>query len=189
MSIDEAIETRAWASAEDLQALKGPELVYAFNTLRLLITPQPKEVGKFADKTTAVKRVWALYEQLGTRQNAIAASDGYATAPEASAVPAEQETKTETETETPIHEEADMAAKKNVKKTKTPKTAGKGGRKSKFEGTQKITVVAETNPKRGAAKERFAIYRSGMLVSTFFEKGGRLLDLNWDVKHGFVTVD
>lgn len=179
MNIDEAIETRAWTTAEDLQALKGPDLVYAFNTLRLLVTPQPKEVAKFADKATAVKRVWALYEQLGTSQNA--------TAPEAPAASAEQEA---TVNETQVNEEADMAAKKNAKKTatKTPK-ATKGGRKSKFEGTQKITVIAETNPKRGAAKERFALYRSGMLVSTFFEKGGRLLDLNWDVKHGFVKVD
>lgn len=174
--IDDAIEQRTWKSADDLRTLKGPELVYAFNGLRLLVTPSPKEVGKFADKETAVKRVWALYEALPKSQNGELPSE-----PEQAPTP--------TAPEATNNEEADMATKKATKKAKTPKEkkakteAGKrGGRSPKFTADMKITKLVSENPFRAGAAKRFDLIRDGMTVGKYLELGGLMADLRWDVK-------
>lgn len=92
-------------------------------------------------------------------------------------------------------EENEVAAKKAKKE---PKVNGESnghaqrGRKSAFADDMKITVLAESNPKRGKSKEVFAHYRSGMRVATFVEKVGRsvaMSNLRWDVGKGFVSVE
>jgi len=63
-------------------------------------------------------------------------------------------------------------------------------RKSGIEPTAKITVMVE-NPKRAKAKERFALYRDGMLVATYMEKVGdkqALADIRWDLKKKFIKL-
>lgn len=169
--IDDAIEQRTWTSADDLRTLKGPELVYAFNGLRLLVTPSPKEVGKFADKETAVKRVWALYEQLPKSQN-----DTLPSEPEQAPAP--------TEPEATNNEEADMATtKKAAKKAKTTKEKKVGGgRTPKFTSDMKITKIVSENPFRAGAAKRFDLIKDGMTVGKYLELGGLMADLRWDVK-------
>lgn len=64
------------------------------------------------------------------------------------------------------------------------------GRRSAFNADAKIKVLAKENPKRegSRAHERFALYKDGMTVGAFLEKGGSLGDLRYDTKHGFVQI-
>lgn len=80
------------------------------------------------------------------------------------------------------------AAAKTPAAPKAPKA-----RKSSVPMDGKITVVSKENPKRGKAKERFTLYRDGMLVSTYIEKIGgdpayALAIVKWDMKHNFIKV-
>lgn len=54
-----------------------------------------------------------------------------------------------------------------------------------------ITLLVSENPKKegSAARERFALYRSGMSVGDFLEAGGRRGDIRWDVRHKFIRLD
>lgn len=76
-------------------------------------------------------------------------------------------------------------------KKKSKGNAKKQERQGALVDTAKIHDIVE-NPKRGKAKERFALYREGMLVSTYKEKVGNptlaAACLRWDVKHGFIKL-
>ncbi len=56
----------------------------------------------------------------------------------------------------------------------------------------KISILVEENPKRGKAKERFDLYKEGMLVSTYKEKIGdpkqAIACLRWDAKKKFIKI-
>lgn len=45
------------------------------------------------------------------------------------------------------------------------------------------------NPKRGKSRDRFELYREGMTVQEYIEKGGYSADISWDVKRGFIVVE
>lgn len=59
-----------------------------------------------------------------------------------------------------------------------------------YDADMVITKLVSENPKRAgtAAFDRFALYRTGMKVATFFEKGGTRADLVWDTAHEFISV-
>ena len=59
-----------------------------------------------------------------------------------------------------------------------------------YDSDMVITKRVAENPKRAgsAAFDRFALYRTGMKVSTFLEKGGTRADLSWDTARGFISV-
>jgi hypothetical protein len=64
--------------------------------------------------------------------------------------------------------------------------------------TDVITLLQPANPKTGASKARYALYKDGMLVSEYAAAvvglGGKNTktlanaDLRWDVARGFITI-
>lgn len=88
-----------------------------------------------------------------------------------------------------------QAEKAETTKAKRPRPYAKG----KFgDGNQVITLLATENKKRGASKNRFAVYRTGMTVAEFrkaYEEKGwskfATLDLQWDShpSHAFIRVE
>lgn len=84
---------------------------------------------------------------------------------------------------------AAKAAKKSAKKAAKKKGAPPV-RKSRLKPDQKITVVANENPKRegSAAHKAFAKYKTGMTVESALKAGVKSSDLNWDIKHGHIKV-
>lgn len=53
-----------------------------------------------------------------------------------------------------------------------------------------IKILVEANPKREGSKsrERFAIYRNGMTIAQFIEKGGLMADVRYDEDHKFIEL-
>ena len=89
---------------------------------------------------------------------------------------------------------SDAAHKAAVKKSDAkpaaePKTSNVG-RKSKIDGTQKITVLVDENPKRAGsnAHARFAKYKTGMTVSKALELGVTPADLAYDTKSKYISI-
>jgi hypothetical protein len=60
--------------------------------------------------------------------------------------------------------------------------------KPKFQDTQKIKVLAKSNPKSGASAKRFKLYKTGMTVKAALAKGVWRGDLIWDTKHGYIRI-
>ncbi len=95
-----------------------------------------------------------------------------------------------------IHESGDddQPAQKPTKKAKktgkkaAPKAESAGH--SKFSPDAKITILVDKNPKRegGEAHKRFALYRNGMTVAKALEAGVLRMDLSWDVRHSFISI-
>lgn len=56
--------------------------------------------------------------------------------------------------------------------------------------SKKIKLLVHDNPKRAGSApfKRFALYKTGMKAETFLEKGGLMIDLKWDVGHGFIEL-
>lgn len=83
---------------------------------------------------------------------------------------------------------AKKAAKKAAKKIKTPGETR--GRRSTYGDDSIISVKVDKNPKRAGTPGHasFALYKDGMTVKQFRDKGGRSVDLNYDVKHKFISV-
>jgi hypothetical protein len=71
--------------------------------------------------------------------------------------------------------------------TPRPKTRGRAGR---FPRNGVIKVTVSENPKKPFSKARaiFALYRDGMTVGEFLQKGGRRIDLDWDTRHEFISI-
>lgn len=81
------------------------------------------------------------------------------------------------------------AAKPAAKKVEAAEP-GARGRAPNIAGDAKIKLLVEkgTNPKRGTAAERFALYKNGMTVDEYIAAGGKRADVNWDVGQGFIEV-
>lgn len=153
-------------SDEDLKDKSGSLLVKLFNEMR----PEGiQPIKKFENLEMARKRVFSRMKEV-----AVLADD----APPVQDPPV---------VETPETEEADMATKKKAaKKTK------KGGvaPQSKYGADDKISIKVDANPRREGTKawKAFEIYKEGMKVSTFLEKGGTTKDLWWDVRDGNIKI-
>lgn len=81
--------------------------------------------------------------------------------------------------------------KKAAKAAAEPKPEGrKVGRLVKFKPEQKIKMLVDKNPKREGTKahDKWEIYRNGMTVSEYLEKGGKSHTLSWDVNHDLISV-
>ena len=103
-------------------------------------------------------------------------------------------------------EETEVAAKKEkkvrAKKEKAVNGEANGhaqrGRKARFADEQKITVLAEENPRRGPAKEAFGCYRTGSTVGTVvarmvekcaISRGKALQHVAHDADAGSIRID
>jgi hypothetical protein len=77
-----------------------------------------------------------------------------------------------------------------MSKDKTPKVVIAGNKANLARLGLVITLLAKENPKRpgSEARDRFALYKSGMTVAQFQAKGGKAVDIAWDLKHGFIKV-
>lgn len=86
--------------------------------------------------------------------------------------------------------EAIQKAKKPQKAEKAP--SERKARQSSLPIDGKISIIVTENPKRGRAKEKFAMYKEGMLVSTYLEKfddpAYAIATVKWDIKHNFIKV-
>lgn len=66
--------------------------------------------------------------------------------------------------------------------------AAKPAKAAKDLSTQKITLLTKENPKRGGAATRFSLYKSGMTVADYVAAGGKVQDVAWDSKKGYIKV-
>lgn len=88
----------------------------------------------------------------------------------------------------------DEAPKRGRKAKAAPEEGAVEGEKrprSRLDGTRVIRVKTEGNPKRvgSAAHTAFALYKDGMTVEKFIEKGGRAVDIKHDVEHNFIVLE
>lgn len=180
--------------SEDLQAMTGSALVAHYNQL---VEENPelgyKTTERFASAAKGIYRIEALYSSI----KGAAADDGRThTYTDTEAAPAAPETSEASAPDTPQASEEETAMAKTAKKSarKARTTAKSTGSTARgFAPDAKITILAEENPRRGAAAERFKLYKNGMTVATYCEKfkNGRseaLVHLRWDVKHGHIKV-
>ena len=195
----------------DTSSMSGSELVTLYNNLAseaaLLGMPQYKPVVRFATSEVGRKRIEGVQvaiESAGSEgkevtiteiQNKINGTETIVPEELRQDTLAKQEAARKAVRETKP-EESDMAAaakksaRKAAPKTKTDKAPAKA---RGFADDAVITVKAKENPRRGAAAERFDLYKDGMTVAQYSKKfeGGRseaLVHLRWDVKHGHITV-
>ena len=144
----------------------GPTLVAIFNA----ITNNDPGVKKFESLTYAKERV---FRTLRDRFGAVP----YTVIPTPTPEPA------------PAPVSGKPRKEPTVAKSDTP-TTGRRGRPSAFADDMIITKLVDKNPKRegSAAFDRFALYRNGMKVKTFLEKGGSGADLTYDSAHEYISV-
>ena len=71
-----------------------------------------------------------------------------------------------------------------------PAVAAKKAKANNARLSRVITLLAATNPKKAGSKSaaRFALYRTGLTVAQYCAAGGRVGDIQYDVKHGFISV-
>lgn len=163
-AVPEGHETTVVSTPEELATLSAAWLAMVYNKV------SEKPVRKFETHAVAVERTWKALN--GATLLPVADEGLKQPAPPATT------------------EEHDVAKVAKKEKTERAEKAPRG-RKSSYAEDAKITILAEKNPKREGtnAHARFAMYRSGMLVKTFLEKGGTGADLAWDAKHGFIKVE
>jgi hypothetical protein len=165
-----------------------------------LLEEGDRPVTKFENRTIARNRFFARLE---AKSRALPTIEALATTAERTE-PTPEEAKEQPQQQNPgdrttAPEEDDMAAKKKAK----AKTAKRTKVRAEASGTKPdkkrahpeadkvIKVLAEKNPKREgtAAFDRFALYRSGMKVTTFLEKGGTAADLSYDAKKKYIKLE
>lgn len=78
--------------------------------------------------------------------------------------------------------EGDITVSETEEKTKSTKTW------KEIDLNKTIRVLAEKNPKRGKAAERFALYSDGMTVADARKAGVRSIDVHWDIEHQFIEL-
>ena len=157
-------------------------------------------IKKFKDSTVARERLFAAVERAAKpvgeippvaedTSSDVATGDTQPATENTGEIPAAEGGETE-------NQEDDMAKAKSAKKTKAPKTPKapkapkeKKVRKPPFPEGSTITILAEKNPKRGAAAKRFDLYRNGMKVETAIEKGVTVADIRWDRDHKFIKIN
>ena len=61
----------------------------------------------------------------------------------------------------------------------------------KYDRDARIQILVPKNPKRegSGGYKRFELYKSGMKIRDFLEKGGKTIDLDWDRERGFVATE
>lgn len=64
----------------------------------------------------------------------------------------------------------------------------RGGTRRKWDDEDQIYLKVQENPKRGKARDRFALYQDGMTVRDYINAGGSRTDVNWDERHGLIEV-
>lgn len=145
-----------------LESFSTAELVKVYNKMT------GKELKKFSTKGEAIERCTKEAEKLTE-----------------SAAPKEA-AKTESKASKP-HIKARPAVHK-TEKEKPTKAKSKGGHT--FSNELRIKLLVEDNPKRkgSSAYKMFELYRKGVTVGQYKEKGGKLNNLYWDVDHKFVAV-
>ena len=80
------------------------------------------------------------------------------------------------------------AAKKAAKEPKAPKEPKISRFKTLYPDDLPITLLVESNPKRGKSKIRFEGYFGSKTVGEAVAKGVTRADVAWDVGHGLVKV-
>lgn len=68
-------------------------------------------------------------------------------------------------------------------------SSGRRGRTSQYAGMT-LTKQQKENPRREGTfgYNSYALIRDGIKFETYIEKGGRLKDLDWDIKKGYVVA-
>lgn len=185
--------------AEDLAAMTGSALVAHYNQL---VEENPelgyKKTERFASAAKGLYRIEALYSSIkgAAADDGRDYSKGTEVSTDTSATAEAPSTAASAEADTtPATEEETEMAKKTTKGARKAHTTAKatGSTARGFAPEAKITILVDENPRRGAAAERFKLYKDGMTVATYCSKfeGGRseaLVHLRWDVKHGFIKV-
>ena len=158
-----------------------------------------KKTERFASAAKGLYRIEALYSSI----KGAAADDGrdyskgteVSTDTSATAEAPSTAASAEADPTPATEEETEMAKKKTTKGARKARTTARatGSPARGFAPEAKITILVDENPRRGAAAERFKLYKNGMTVATYCEKfeGGRseaLVHLRWDVKHGHIKV-
>lgn len=180
--------------ARTLEEMSGSALVAHYNQL---VEENPelgyKRTERFASAAKGIYRIEALYSSI----KGAAADDGREHNFTDTSAPAEAPStaaSAEADTTPASSEESDMAknTKKGARKARTTAKATASPARG-FAPDAKIHILVEENPRRGAAAERFKLYKEGMTVATYCGKfeGGRseaLVHLRWDVKHGHIKV-
>ena len=183
-------------SAEALNEMTNAALVAHYNQL---VEENPelgyKPTQRFSTAAKGVYRIEALYSSI----KGAAADDGREHTTkntEAEPAPAKSEAEEAASDVSQANqaEEHDMAktTKKGARKARTTSTSTRSVARG-FAPEAKIHILVDENPRRGAAAERFKLYKEGMTVATYCSKfeGGRseaLVHLRWDAKHGFIKV-
>lgn len=108
-------------------------------------------------------------------------------------VAAERQPKTkEPEVAKKVKEPKSAKVKKEKPVKEASETVGRGRASAIIDTTGKVHLVLKDNPKRGECRNRYDLYRDGMLVETYISKvGNRIIamgDLRWDMRHGFIEI-
>lgn len=183
----------------DFGAMTGSQLVTTFNNLAAMAALYglpAKPVKRFADSETGRQRC----ERLRLEIRDASAKDGADIVPEQlrqDTLAIQEAAMKEARPDHQPEEESEMAAvaKKAARKTaaakksttKTDTTPARG-----FAEDAKIKLLVKENPRRGAAAERFELYKDGMTVAEYSKKIGSrseaLVHLRWDVNKGHISV-
>lgn len=179
----------------DFGSMTGPELVTSYNNMAAmaaLLGIPAKPVKRFADSETARQRCERL--RLEVRDASATQPDVVPEQLRQDTLAIQQAAMEEARPHQPEEESEMAAAKKAARKSAAPKT-----KTPKAEGAVRgfaedavITVKAKENPRRGAAAERFELYKDGMTVKQYTAKIGSraeaLVHLRWDVNKGHISV-
>lgn len=88
-----------------------------------------------------------------------------------------------------VQGEVRMKKPKAPKAPRIPKVKDPSQRSRGFPATATIHLLVEGNPKRGAARERFALYVDGMTVGEAKDAGVLTADLAWDTDRNLIRID
>lgn len=181
----------------DMEQLSSDLLVNLHNKIR----PE-KPIKKFADRATAVKRMWPALDALAdmtTGKARASAEDVPQLSPpqEQDASPSPNAVEDSSTSEGTTMANATKSRKRTTptaKKNGSAKAAkaesnGRRGRPSQYAG-KVITKLSDENPRREGSLgyKSFAAIRNGMTVEKYLEAGGRIKDLAYDVQKKFVKV-
>lgn len=174
----------------DFGAMTGSQLVTTFNNLAAMAALYglpAKPVKRFADSETGRQRCERL--RLEVRDASATQPDVVPEQLRQDTLAIQQAAMEEARPHQPEEESEMAAAKKAAPKTRTPKAEGavRG-----FPDHAVIKILAKENPRRGAAAERFELYKDGMTVKQYTAKIGSraeaLVHLRWDVNKGHISL-
>lgn len=178
----------------DFGAMTGSQLVTTFNNLAAMAALYglpAKPVKRFADSETGRQRC----ERLRLEIRDASAKDGADIVPEQlrqDTLAIQQAAMQEARPNQPEEESEMAAAKKAARKSAAKTTKTEGATPRGFAEDAVIKVLAKENPRRGAAAERFELYKDGMTVKQYTAKIGSraeaLVHLRWDVNKGHISV-